>query len=301
MENMRIVKMRGGLGTQLYQYTFARHLEIMTKERCIIDDSAFWGPRTPHDGYELEKVFGIKLNLLSNCFSADVWEEMLRLRDQGISIPQQLLNNGIPLTLLAEGGNVPTFEGNCITLPAGCDAKKVLLTCANAKGSIYYSGFGLRQEYVNYLRADLKKELMFPNFDAVPMFASCNKEYAKQIQETESVAVHIKKKNLLPDCGIMPADKIKQSIEKMKENYPECTFFVFSDDIMWCKKHEQEFGLQNQKTVFVTGNTYTGNNYADMQLMSMCKKMILSQSAFSHWAFYLNKIQGLDVIVAATV
>lgn len=301
MDNVKIIEIHGGLGTQLYQYTFVKLMEMMTKEKYLIDDSVFWGPRTPHDGYELEKVFGIKLNLLSNCFSQDVWEEMLRLRDQGISIPQQLLENGISLTLLSEGNNVPAFEGNHISLPPGCDAKKVLLTCVNAKGNIYYSGFGLQQAYVDYIRANLQKELVFPSFDVVPMFAAYNKEYAKQILETDSVAVHIKRKHLMPDCGTLSSDKIKRSVEKMKEKYPNCTFFVFSDDIKWSKKHAIDFGLQNQNVVYITGNTYIGNNYMDMQLMSMCKKMILSQSTFSHWAFYLNTSQELDAIVANTM
>lgn len=249
MDNIKIVKMHGGLGTQLYQYTFVKLMEMMTKEQYLIDDSVFWGSRTPYDGYELEKLFGIKLNLLSNCFSQDVWEEMLRLRDQGISIPQQLLDNGITLTLLSEGNNVPAFKGNHISFPPECDAKKVLLTCVNAKGNIYYSGFGLRQAYVDYIRANLQKELVFPSFDVVTMFAAYNKEYAKQILETDSVAVHIKRKYLMPDCGTSSSDKIKRSVEKMKEKYPNCTFFVFSDDIKWSKKHAVDFGLHNQNVV----------------------------------------------------
>ena len=81
MENLRIVLMNGGLGNQLYQYTFMRFLEVSTGEKCWVDDSAFCGERVEHNGYELEKIFGVKLNKLSQFFTADVWAEMMRLKE----------------------------------------------------------------------------------------------------------------------------------------------------------------------------------------------------------------------------
>ncbi|MGN0506373.1 MAG: hypothetical protein ACI4FZ_07410, partial [Lachnospiraceae bacterium] len=120
MENMKIVILNGGLGNQLYQYTFLRFLETVTREKCIVDDSPFWGENVQHNGYELEKVFRLKLNLLSNYFSEDVRAEMIRLRSEGISIPQQLLNNGINLTMMAEFRDHASFDGNIVYMPPYC-------------------------------------------------------------------------------------------------------------------------------------------------------------------------------------
>ena len=95
MENLKIVIMNGGLGNQLYQYAFMRLLETATKEKCLVDDSAFWKKDLEHNGFEIEKIFGIRLNLLSRQFSEDVWQEMMRNWEQGRGIPQQLKENGI--------------------------------------------------------------------------------------------------------------------------------------------------------------------------------------------------------------
>ena len=64
---------------------------------------------------------------------------------------------------------------------------------------------------------------------------------------------------------------------------------MFSDDIEWCKTHVQELGLDQFKAVtYVEGNV-NGKNYVDMQLMSMCKGMVMSNSAFCYLAALLNK------------
>ena len=65
--------------------------------------------------------------------------------------------------------------------------------------------------------------------------------------------------------------------------------FVFSDDIGWCKENSKALGMHQFKDVcFVEGNG-NGKNYIDMQLMSYCKGMILSNSSFSYLAALLNE------------
>ena len=73
MENIKLVILNNGLGNQLYQYAFMRFLELSTKEKLVLDNSSFWGEKVDHNGYELEKVFGLKLDLLSNYFTKNVW------------------------------------------------------------------------------------------------------------------------------------------------------------------------------------------------------------------------------------
>ena len=64
-------------------------------------------------------------------------------------------------------------------------------------------------------------------------------------------------------------------------------FFVFSDDINYCKNIFKENKLKNN-FIYIDNNK---NNFAfrDMQLMSYCKHNILANSTFSWWASWLNK------------
>lgn len=101
----------------------------------------------------------------------------------------------------------------------------------------------------------------------------------------------------------MALDKYAKAIRHMEVRYAGCTYFVFSDDSAWCQEHEEELGLTDVQgdVVYVTGNTGNGYNYVDMQLMSMCKKMVISNSSFGAWAFYLNTTPEIDLIVADSI
>ena len=66
------------------------------------------------------------------------------------------------------------------------------------------------------------------------------------------------------------------------------TLFVFSDQPEWCRKHAQELGFYLPvKTIYVTDNQ-NENAFRDLQLMGMCKNMIISNSAFCYLAALLN-------------
>lgn len=68
----------------------------------------------------------------------------------------------------------------------------------------------------------------------------------------------------------------------------EWELFVFSDDIPWCREYQEDMGFQMfRKVHFVEGNV-KGRNYIDMQLMSQCEAMILSNSSFCYLAALLN-------------
>lgn len=300
MENMRFVLLSGGLGNQLYQYAFGRVLEIMTKEKCIFNDSCWWGGQKQHNGYEMEKVFGLKLNLLSNYFSEDVRLEMARLRSEGISIPQQLLNNGINLILMAEFEDFGKFDGNVVYMTPNGASQELFQIYARAKGNIYYHGYWVNSRIVNSIKPVLQKELVFPEFDMVPDLPKANIEYMKRIRETDSIALHIRRGDFI-QCGrALSKEKYAKAVAKMEESHAGGTYFVFSDDMAWCEKNKQELGLNSVQgeVVYVTGNTGNGYNYVDMQLMSNCKNMIISNSSFGAWAYYLNTIPNVDVIVA---
>ncbi len=70
-------------------------------------------------------------------------------------------------------------------------------------------------------------------------------------------------------------------------------FFVFSDDVDWCKS-ELVNKLNNVKSVTVVENE---KDYIDFYLMSMCKHNIITNSTFSWWSAYLNQNPAKIVIM----
>ena len=80
---MKIQFLNGGLANQAFQYIFARHYELSQSGDIMYLDDSYFAIHTVHNGYELERVFGIKAHMLSECFDKAVWEFILEEKKKG--------------------------------------------------------------------------------------------------------------------------------------------------------------------------------------------------------------------------
>ena len=64
-------------------------------------------------------------------------------------------------------------------------------------------------------------------------------------------------------------------------------YFIFSDDINWCK---QVFG-ENELIEYIEGN----DQYVDLHLMTLCDHNIIANSTFSWWGAWLNKKENIVI------
>lgn len=297
MDNLRIVMMNGGLGNQMFQYTFMRYIEIMTNTKCLVDDSAFFGTHVEHNGYELEKVFHIQLNLLSNFFSEDVWNDMIAKKENGISIPQQLKDNGLDIMVLADATDY-SFEGNSVFFSPADVNQGVIRAFASAEGCIYYHGYFVNTLFFKEISSIIRNEFTFLPITNTLDIDTINRRYMDLICLTNSVALHIRRGDFV-QCGrAVSEDKYRKAISLFEEKYNNCTYFVFSDDMKWCKEKQEELGIAAIRgdVFFVEENNEDNKNYIDMQLMTKCKKMIISNSSFGWWAYLLNTEKDLEII-----
>lgn len=278
--------MSGGLEEQLYQYAFLRFIEISTNEKCLVDDSDLC---VGDNAYELERAFGIKLNLLSDYFSGDVWNEIMSKKAEGYSVPQQLLENGLDIMLVTETDDY-LFSGNVIQFDSNLISEGVLRAYTNARGNVYYQGLFANPIYFSRCIETLRKELVFLQIMETLDTDTINFQYANYMYITNSVAIYIK--------GNTMFEKYARIIDKLEKKGEEYTFFIFSDDIKWCKAHRRELGLKqgSENVIFVEENQETENRYVDMHLMGLCSKMILTDENFEKWAFYLHMRNDLELI-----
>ncbi len=280
---MKIVFLNGGLANQTFQYIFYRYGQIhRPDEEWILDDSFFF-VNSVHNGYELDKVFGLKPKLLSHTFDPDVWDYMMHLkREQNKSMPQILMDNGTDISIIAETETWKKwnpFEGTVRSLPDGEFDPEII----SYSGEIYYHGYWIYKGWFRAIERELRKELVFPEIDDLQ-----NAEYMKQIEGTDSCSIHIRRGDFV-DIGISASDSLYRNwIMMMMEHAPKMTLFVFSDDLEYCRLHKEELGLNlPHETVFVEGNAGK-MSFRDMQLMSCCKYMIYVNSSFSYLAALLN-------------
>ena len=67
---MKAVAVIGGLGSQMFKYAFFLALKEKCNDECVIDTS-FFMQRKSWNGYELEKIFGVKERDLQDLLSKD--------------------------------------------------------------------------------------------------------------------------------------------------------------------------------------------------------------------------------------
>ena len=118
---MKIQFLNGGLANQAFQYIFARYYELSHPDGIMYLDDSYFALNTVHNGYELEKVFGIRAHMLSECFDKAVWDFILGERKAGKSVPQILQENQIQIQMLSEVDGYRQFnpfDGEVHRIPA---------------------------------------------------------------------------------------------------------------------------------------------------------------------------------------
>ena len=125
-------------------------------------------------------------------------------------------------------------------------------------------------------------------------------EFLRQIGSTESVSVHIRRGDyLLPENQalfgkICTEAYYHTAMEQMNREYPDCTFFLFTNDKEWTREWiaGRKGSLEDRCRVVDLPGIEEGSmaaDYAEFVLMSRCRHNILANSSFSWWASYLNK------------
>ena len=274
---MNIVYMNGGLGNQMCQYIFLRWLALRTKEKCIIDNSKFCGKNVPHNGYELERLFGIRLEVLSDLFEPADWQSMIERQDtEGISVLQQLTDAGLEINVCFDPYSKNfKYEGES-TAFSFWDWQP-----PSAGGLNYYYGYWIGRIFFEPIKGLIRSEFAFPVFTDEKNLA-----YQDEITNAKhSAAIHVRRGDMAILGWTQPPEYFRRTIAEAEATLDIDRYFLFSDDLPWCREFAPELGLDTiaKRVTEVTGN-FGQNAWKDMKLMSLCRTRITDRSSFSYVA-----------------
>jgi hypothetical protein len=178
--------------------------------------------------------------------------------------------------MVYESGNVD-FSGNVFKVkPSSVEM--------NVTGNWYFHGYWIFNSYMREIEDVIRKELSFP-----AIIDEKNQMYAACIQQTNSVAIHVRRGDMVQLGRAMAPEFFKGAIKEMETKILNAYYFLFSDDLPWCLEHYEELGLDVVKERVILVEDNCGENaYRDLQLMSYCKHQIISFSSFSVLAAFLN-------------
>lgn len=262
---MKITKLQGGLGNQMFQYAVAKsrsvgektYLDFSFLKRNNVSTEHF----TKRD-FELG-IFNISFKEFSQkerdiCFGRSFKNKLLRKLFYGYT---QV---------------VKQTENELVQIP---DSK-----------NIYFDGYFQSEKYFIQNRELLLQEFSFPLLD------ERNSETARKINSSEnSVSIHIRrgdylKPEVLKYHGCLEDDYCVKAISCLKSKYMNLSFFVFSDDMEYAERL-----FQNLENVNFINDNSGKDSWKDMALMSECRHHIIANSSFSWWGAWLSCKSGTTI------
>lgn len=274
---MKIVNIIGGLGNQMFQYSFALSLkERFPNERVLVDTTHFnhifikkFRGANLHNGYEVEKVFpNAKLE------HASVWDLMKVTWYMPNYVLSRVLRRLLPKR---KSEYIQPLDQSFAHIPEVYDIK----------GNCYYEG--IWESVKNYVSC---RDVIQHTF-AHPEPNSANKVRIELMERENSVGIHIRRGDYLYEPAFMNIcnlDYYERAIVEILKDGKEHVFYIFSNDMNWCEEHIKPF-IKGHQVVMVNDNT--GNDSCwDMFLMTHCMDLIIANSSFSWWGAFLNNRGG---------
>jgi hypothetical protein len=265
---MIVTKLMGGLGNQMFQYAAGKALAEKFQVPLLVDGSFL--ATDPAGAYTKRDLALTQLNT------------SIQLSDKSHLVPFNA--RGIlgrifrPLNgkrILKEG---PSFNADFFKVGP----------------MVYLDGFWQSEQYFIAIRELLLREFT-PRYNLEDLAS----ETLREIRSCESVALHVRRGDYasLESAGnfhgLLTLKYYNAAMTFMKRRIDGCRFFIFSDDIAWCRQNIKEGSDRN----FIVNNA--PYNSADMFLMKACRHNIIANSSYSWWSAWLNTHHEKTVIAPA--
>jgi len=258
---MIITKIKGGLGNQLFQYATGRAVALHHKLPLKLDLTWFETHKL-HNGYRLDQL-AIQAHIATK-------NEIINFKG----------GNNVLFSALRKAGLVKRksyFKEKRSSIFDASVFKKDL---------IYLEGYWQNELYFAKIRDLLLRELspISPTSDVGCAYLEC-------IKKSNSVSLHVRRGDYLKlkNIGILDVDYYTTAVEYIRQNIENPIFYIFSDDLEWCKN----------SLGFLEGCIYvdrTQTEIEDLNLMAFCQHNIIANSSFSWWGAWLNQNPNKTVI-----
>lgn len=274
---MKIVRFKGGVGNQLFQYAFLKNLEYYSPQSKVYAD--FWDyTLIDKDTIRIPRIKELKINV-----------------------------NEASKSLIKKANN---FERN--TNPLGLKSKlkvgiegifnkkyyfeknRAYRDLARIKDYTYFDGYWQSWRYVSFVEEKLRKEI-------VPQKKLNEKtqKTIKKIKTQNAVFVgircgdYLKNKKAVKHFGRFSKDYYLKAMTYMVDHIENPIFYIFTNDLDYVKLNLK---LDSFNIVYREDDDQT-SDLEELYVMGACKHAIISNSTFNWWGAWL--IENKDKIVIA--
>jgi hypothetical protein len=257
---MVITRLTGGLGNQLFQYAAARSLSEASGQPLTLDISYFGG------------------------------RDIRKFALEPFDLPGRLWRHGIPPYRARQ---IKLIDSAAAAIAARARVLREAQyeyygDLATAGGKTYLIGHWQSPKYFSDIQAQLRTAV-----SAVQLGGPAQ-NIEQRLSTSNSVAIHVRRGDYVVDLkaaerlGTLGLDYYERAFAEIRANIDDAAFFVFSDDIEWCKANLDLPGAD-----FITE---TSSPHEDLILMSRARHNVIANSSFSWWGAWLGAPEGRIVI-----
>lgn len=250
---------KGGIGNQLFIYSFAKSISLRYDKKLYIDNTTGFKKdfykRIPSVNFVIEDKMTEAGFLIKFLFRIHKFFPSSILNFLGLKVINELSNREL-LNLNLE--NLKKFS---IILAEG-----------------YFQSYKYFEDY--------KDEIIKNSFVG---YIVCESYvfYYDLIRNSKSASIHVRRYQY---DNLLDFEYYKKAINIISNKEEDIKFFIFTDDILWCKQNFTD-------SSFIIVDVDNSNEIQELFLMSLCNHNIIANSSFSWWAAFLSK-QNDKIIIA---
>lgn len=330
---MKVIHIESGLGNQMLSYCEYLALQKMNpNDKIYIETIIFEIPECNEvicqwNGYELEKIFGIKAPNIKELFSEEKWQHIIseiretRFWERNWNYPVHFTNvlNTHGLNLVNTKGDFEhdgsirictdrtrTWKGriknsylysNLMRLRNKRNEADYVARFNNYSNIFVRSDENLfmGQQLSMYIRGngieeidkEVREAFTFPPFNTEQNIAM-----AARLDSCNAVALNVRRGDAMyANAWIYNSGYFRRAIKYIRKHVDNPVFVFVTDpkSVPWCKENAKKtFGLDtNKDTVLFIDWNKGEDSFRDMQLMTHCKHAIVSNSSFGWFGSYL--------------
>jgi hypothetical protein len=261
-QNKIIVRLKGGIGNQLFSYAASRRLAIKNNSTLILDDiSGFLRDYKYRRTYQL------------NHFQIPCRKAQTSERLHPFPRPKRYL--------FRLWNKILPFEQRRYIQSEGIDFDSRLLAMTT-RGTVFIDGYWQSEQYFKDIETVIRSDL-----EIRPPTDKTNQALAARILDCQSIAVHVRFFDT-PDSQVtnnIPKVYYAHAVKKICKlvgNYAH--YFIFSDQPSAARKL---IPISNDRITLINHNNTEESAIYDLWLMGLCDHFIIANSTFSWWGAWL--------------
>ncbi|WP_436926237.1 alpha-1,2-fucosyltransferase [Halosimplex amylolyticum] len=272
---MVVLRLKGGLGNQLFQYATGRAIANRTGSELVLDITHYRADRSRQTNRNFQLSH---FDIAAEVFSDDSRGVFDGVHEKIATIGSEWAPSATVLFLGTYSETEPLrFDPRVLELP----------------GDVSLIGYWQTERYFQEFDDLIRTELSVTHEQA-----GGNERWGRLIENSNSVSVHFRRGDYESFDWTLPTDYYSMALDRFAQSHSEIDVFVFSDDIEWVKNsgHDSlESDHLDVNTHFVDTNDGS-TAYEDLRLMRQCDHNVIANSTFSWWGAWLNENENKTVL-----